>query len=277
MVTFLFFWLFFCLFFGLFPFPQAASKTPEVTTQSLQQNILKEFQRHNFKKVIRLYTDFKEQQPDQYIPFAVRISSSQALAETGDIEGAIQIITEAIRDLPSEVNATKLHYDLANLLFIEKRYDEAEVLYQKILLMAAPYHEIEMKARERLTLMKGREGRKKDQLSLQLLDIEMALEGGAVPDGAVAFLKEIEMRPKPVAQAERIKKLLEKIQEINTAKSQALLDEARRVFDEEKNYPEVREILEQILREYPDVCDKPSVEALMKVVDARQGKASLAH
>jgi len=241
------------------------------TSKELQRMISQEFQKHNFRKVIALYKDFVTNHPDEYLPLVVLIMYGQSLADVGEIDGSIDVLNTFLNDLPADVNSLKLNYDLANLLFMQRRYEEAKKVYGKILLQFSTYNEILSKTRQRLELMRGREGRKKDVVSLQLLDLETILESGEVPDGAVVFLQEIQLQNQDTPNAERAKELLGKIREIRTKKGRLLLEEARRLFDEEKKYVEVREILEQIMRDYSDVTEKQSVEALMKEVKKRIG------
>src|SRR5579885_1331001 len=94
----------------------------------------KEFQRHNYKKVIQLYRDFEESHPDRYLPLSARILYSQALADTGEMNEAIKSLKDILSELPPQADTLKLQYDLANLLFIQRRFDEAKTLYQKMLL-----------------------------------------------------------------------------------------------------------------------------------------------
>ena len=240
-----------------------------------------EFQRHNYKKVIQLYRDYVEANADQSLPTAgarlavVKVFYTQSLADTGEIDEAIKSLKEVLADLSPEVDTLKLQYDLANLLFLQRRYDEARGAFQKILLQSSQVNELLSKARERLALMKDKESKKKDFVSLQFLDIETNLDAGMVPDGAEAFLQQIAEQAAPGGpQSDQVQRLQERVKEVRAEKAKALLDEARRLYDKEKKYANVREILEQITQYYSDVSEMPSVEALFKQVNSRLGKGT---
>jgi tetratricopeptide (TPR) repeat protein len=252
------------------PFSLSAETAPE---EALVQEVVKEFQRHNYKKVIELYRRFTADQPGRTLPLVVKVLYSQSLADTGEIDGAIDTLKDVLTDLPPEMDSMKLQYDLANLLFLQKRYDEATVAYRKLLLRGSQTSEILAKAKERLAQMRDRDAKKKDFASLEMMDLETALEAGEVPDGADALLQRIIDRNPRSSQAEEAKRLQTRIKETRTRKAQALLDEARRLFDDEKKYAEVREILEQIQRSYADVSEMPSVDALLKAVKTKLGKS----
>lgn len=243
--------------------------------KELQNQVTQEFQRNNFRGVIDLYEKFTQENPDRSIPLVVRVFYSRALAETGGIEKAIESLQAILQEMPREVDIVKLHYDLANLLFMERRYEEAKVVYQKVLLKVRDNEEILGKARQRLALMKDREGKKKDVESLKLIDIETALEASEVPEGSEFILKAILTREPEGPHAVRAKTLLDRIRELRTEKAKALLDEARRLFDRERKFAEVRNILEQLERDYPDVADLESARLLMKEVDRRSPRSSI--
>lgn len=257
-------------FWGLMALGKSSVPSP-TTSRELQKMVQQEFQEHNYKKVIRLYEDFTEAQSDAFLPLTVRVLYSQSLADTGELEDAIQVLREILAEFTPEVDALLLQYNLANLLFMERRYQEARAAYQKALLYSSRYQEIQSKARERLNLMKDSEGRKKDTASLQLIEIETSLEAGEVPDGAEALLKQMADQKNPNFYSEQARRLLAKVKEVRTKKAGSLLDEARRLFDEERKYLEVREILEQLARDYSDVCEIQSVEVLRKEVDRKLG------
>jgi tetratricopeptide (TPR) repeat protein len=251
--------------------PVFAQTAPEKT---LVESVTREFQRHNYKQVIRLYREFAAGQPERYLPVVVKVLYSQALADTGDIDAAIDSLKIVLEDLPPEVDSLKLQYDLANLLFLQKRFEEARVIYRRLVLRAEQTADILSKAKERLASMKDLEGggRKRDFASIEMIDIETALDAGSVPDGAEAFLRDVVERHPESAQAAEARRLQGRVREVRTQRARALLDEARRLFDEEKKYGEVRDVLEQIRRSYADVSEMPSVEALLKAVQAKLGK-----
>ena len=255
-------------------------------TDSLVAEFRKEFQQHNYKKVIQIYKILQEDASQGSLPLDVRVRYGQSLAATGEIDEAISSLNEILLTLPAEVDPVKIEYDLANLLYLQKRHKEAAVAYRKVLWMSSQREESLSKARERLASMKEGEGKKSDLVSLQLLDIETALDSGDIPEGSEALLKDIMERMEKMAKntgikdpdrarsIEKARALLGKMKEIRTEKASALLNEARRLFDEEKKYAVVREILEEIQRDYGDVCEAPSVEALVKAVASKIGKAN---
>lgn len=248
-----------------------AQTAPEKT---LVENVVREFQGHNYKRVIQLYREFAAGQPERYLPVIVKVLYSQALADTGDLDGAIDSLKAVLEDLPAEVDSLKLQYDLANLLFLQKRFEEAGAIYRRIVLRSEQAAEILSKAKARLDSMKDLEagGRKKDIASIEMMDLETALDAGSVPDGAEAFLKRIINRYPKTHQAAEARRLQARLKDMRVQKAQSLLDEARRLFDEEKKYAEVRDLLEEIRHSYADVSEMPSVEALFKAVQAKLGK-----
>lgn len=245
---------------------EEAASAPRTPIKDFQQEVALEFQRNNYKKVIRLYKDFTAKYPDRFVPLVVQVLYSQSLADTGEMDEAIVILKEILMEMPPQIDPVRLHYDLANLLFMQRRYSEATNAYQKILLQASRHDEILTKVRERLTLMREGEGRKKDLISLQLLDIETTLEAKEIPEGAEPLLQNVINQNSGTVQAEQAARLLGRLKEVRTEKARALLDEARRLFDEKK-YTEVREILDQIDRHYADVSEVQSVEVLQKALN----------
>jgi tetratricopeptide (TPR) repeat protein len=242
----------------------------EILTQDLLVSIPSDFDRHDYKKVVRLYRDYVSNHPEKYIPMVVRILYSQSLANLGEVEDSIVSLKNLLSDLPPQFDPMKLQYDLANLLFLQNRLDEARSAYQKVMILGENSRQVQAKSKERLAWIRAKEegGRGKDLISLRLSDIETLLEIGEIPDGADIFLKQViqDQKGPESPSVKKAKKLLTRIQEIRTERAKALLDEARRLYDEEKKFTEVREILNQILASYSDVVELPSVEALMKAV-----------
>jgi tetratricopeptide (TPR) repeat protein len=262
------------LFLSFFAgFPLSAEESPE---NQLRQDVSDAFQGNDYKRVIRLYRQFVASKPDRDIPAGVKILYSQALADTGDLDGAIDAMKNVLADVRPESDPIQLQYDLANLLFLQKRFDEARTAYQKLLLQTGRNAELLSKAKERLALMKDGDAnaKRKDIESLQMIDLETTLDAGEVPDGAEQALARIIRRDPKSQQAAEAKSLQERIRGLRSQKAKALLDEARRLFDEEKKYVEVRDILDQIQSSYADVCETASVEALRKAVDSKAGKTA---
>jgi len=254
-------------------FPLHAEDMPEIR---LKEDVAEAFQGHDYKKVIRLYREFASSQPDRYLPISVKVLYSQALADTGDLDGAIDAMKVALSDADPEMDPIQLQYDLANLLFLQKRFDEARATYRKLLLQAGRNADLLSKAKERLALMKDRDAnaKRKDIESLQMIDLETSLDAGEVPDGAEEALARIIRRDPKSQQALEAKGLQDRIKSLRTQKAKALLDEARRLFDEEKKYAAAKNILDQIQSSYADVSETASVEALRKAIDSKLGKTA---
>lgn len=248
-----------------------AEPPPEKT---LVENVLREFERHNYKQVIQLYREFAAGQPEHYLPVIVKVLYSQALADTGDIDGAIDSLKIVLEDLPAEVDSLKLQYDLANLLFLQKRFEEARLIYRRLLLRSEETTAVLAKAKERLASMKdlGTGARKRDIVSLEMIDLETAIDAGAIPDGADVFLQGVIAQHPQSSQVAEARRLQARLKAARTQKAKALLDEARRLFDQERKYADVRDLLEEIQRSYADVSETTSVEALFKAVQAKLGK-----
>ena len=158
--------IFLFILFILFSGVQAGAEASKVfDAKKIQSEIAGDFQRHNYKKVVQLYKNFVEDSIESP-SLATKTLYSESLANTGEIDEAIQIIQEIIGELPAQVDPVTLKYNLANLLFIQKRYNEAVQVYRKILLQTSQYADIAAKARDRLALMRNKEGKKKDVLSL---------------------------------------------------------------------------------------------------------------
>lgn len=250
--------------------PAVAVDSPE---SNLVQDVASAFQAHDYKKVIALYREFAVSKPERSLPLVVKVLYSQSLADTGEIDDAIEALRGILFELPAEVDPLQLQYDLANLLFLQKRYDEAKTVYSRLLLRGNRSSQILSQAKNRLGMLKEREGsKKKDFDSLEMMDLETAVDAGEVPEGAAALLEKIvEQNPKS-PQAEEAKRLQARVKDLRIRKAQALLDEARRLFDVEKKYVEVTEVLDALERSYGDVSEKPSIEALRKAVASKTGK-----
>ncbi len=244
-------------------------------TRKTTHDIRSEFEKNNFIKVIDIYRNFGRQYPDTFLPTNVRVLYSQSLANVGQLEQSIAVLQTILVEYPSKMNRLRLEYDLANLLFIEKRWDEAQKVFKRILIEASESEDIVSKTKQRLTAMKEKETRNDSLQKLQMIDIESALEVGEVPEGAVEFLKQMQAKqgelpkkksatPKEKKEAEKAGELLIRIQEMRKERGQALLDEARRLFDEGKKYREVIQVIQQLQTEYADVIDHLSVETLQQ-------------
>lgn len=241
--------------------------------QELQKEVQKEFERHDFQKVKNLYQKYVESRSDTDIPLVVQVYYGQSLANSGNVTEAIEVLQKVLARFPPEVRYGKLHYDLGNLLLMEKRSEEARQAFERVIYESSRSKELGSKARERLVQMKDKESKKKDVSNLQLIEIESALESGEAPDEAFLILQKVEEQNSNNPIGEQARSLLVRFKEVRKQKAAALLDEARRLFDIERKFNDVRVLLEQIEREYPDFEEKQSVEALIQLVDQKLGKA----
>jgi len=121
------------------------------------------------------------------------VQEAHQLAEQGKLDEAIRMLGQLVREVPSESLAVKLHYDLANLLFVQGRYREARAVYTRVIQLAEDQQEMTRRSRERIAKMKERESQKKDEVALQLIDIETAVDLGQFPpSGSKEFLRTVE-------------------------------------------------------------------------------------
>src|SRR5262245_45043701 len=100
---------------ALFLLPLQNLRAGESPEQTLKQDVSVAFQGHDYKKVVRLYREFSASKPDRSVPMSVKVLYGQALADTGDLDGAIDAIRDALSDVSPEMDPIQLQYDLANL------------------------------------------------------------------------------------------------------------------------------------------------------------------
>lgn len=205
-------------------------------------------------------------------PREVEIKAVYDLASEGKLDEAIARFQALLREAPKEPSRFRLQYDLANLLFMQGRYREARTAYQRAIEMAEEESALVQRARERIAKMRERETKKKDEIAIQLIDIETATDTGQrPPEGSKEFLVRIAADPVSPHQ-EKAESLLQKIRDAEEVKAMELLNEARRLFDKERNYPAVLEILETIRRDYPENSDDTSVQILLTETERRLGR-----
>lgn len=238
----------------------------KVLMDNFSKSVATEFDKHNHKKIIKLYEDFREQNPNRVLPFRARVMYCQALAEVGDTEGAIKNLRELVADWPVRLDIIKIQYDLANLLFMQGMKDEARDVFEKILLQSDESAQIVQKSKERLFQLKQMESKKKDVTGLQILEIQTSLEIGEISQDNISFLKKVIETEPNTRNSTKAREVLQRANEVRTQRYKALLDEARRLFDEEKKYQESQEIIDNIERDYFDILEAPSVEALKKAI-----------
>ena len=237
-----------------------------VLMENFSKSIATEFDKHNHKKIIKLYEDFRDQNLNRVLPFRPRVMYCQALAEVGDTEGAIKNLKELVADWPVRLDIIKIQYDLANLLFMQGMKDEARDVFEKIILQSDESAQIVQKSKERLFQLKQMESKKKDVTGLQILEIQTSLEIGEISQDSISFLKKVIETEPNTRNSAKAREVLQRANELRTQRYKSLLDEARRLFDEEKKYQEAQEIIDNIERDYADILEAPSVEALKKAI-----------
>lgn len=257
-------------------FRKSGSGKPGVIAE-LKTAIEQDFQVNNFQGVVDKYRSFVDQNPGGHVPLVVKSLYSEALANTGQVNEAIVALREMIGEWPVHLDLVRMQYNLANLLFMEGRQEEARAAYEKMVLMTREHDDYIAKARDRLSKMKDKAGGRKDKAALELFDIEAILQAGDIPVGAEEYLQGLvakgdSPKGKGDENTEKARDLLDKIHDLKDNKARALLNEARRLFDQERKYAEVRGLLETLLREYPDTSERRSVETLMQEVDRRLPK-----
>ena len=147
-------------------------------------------------------------------------------------------------------------------------------MYTRVIQLAEDQQEMTRRSRERIAKMKERESQKKDEVALQLIDIETAVDLGQFPpSGSKEFLRTVEKETASLHR-ERAGRLLEQLLALEDTRVRALLNEARRLYDEEKNYPGVVPLLETIVRDYPDCEEMPSVRILLEETQKRLRRRS---
>lgn len=245
----------------------------------LKSGIETDFKGNNFKGVIERYRSYVKQNPEGHIPLVVQSYYSEALANVGEVDEAIEALRKMLKEFPPHLDPIRIQYHLAHLLFMENKQPEARAAYEKVVLMSKGHHELVAKAQDRLAKMKAKEVGRRDKVALELYDIESLLEAGEVPVGVEEYLNGIiakrnSLRSGRDGNSDKAEELLARVKQIKDDKARALLNEARRLFDEERKYAEVREILEGILREFPTTNERQSVETLLQEVNRRLPKAS---
>ncbi len=200
-------------------------------------------------------------------PLKEEVAAIHQLAGEGKLDEAIRRLTTLLAEV--NVDRIRLQYDLANLLFVQGRYREARGAYQKVLLLAEEENDLVLRSRERIAKMKERETKKKDEFALRLIDIETALDAGQLPpSGAKEFLKSVEQNPTSLYR-EKAEELMRRIHDKENELARVILNEARRLFDQDKNYLQVISLLETVQRDYPDTEEMDSVKILLEETERR--------
>lgn len=269
----------FAIFLLVFFVPMITVAAPQKAAKNglgvgLKSGIETDFKGNNFKGVIERYRSYVKQNPEGHIPLVVQSYYSEALANVGEVDEAIEALRKMLQEFPPHLDPIRIQYQLAHLLFMENKQPEARAAYEKVVLMSKGHQELVVKANDRLAKMKAKEVGRRDKVSLELYDIESLLDAGEVPVGVEEYLNGIIAKASNDDNGDKAQDLLEKIKKVKDDKARALLNEARRLFDEERKYAEVREILEGILREFPTTNERQSVETLLQEVNRRLPKAS---
>ncbi|MBI2083913.1 MAG: tetratricopeptide repeat protein [Deltaproteobacteria bacterium] len=194
----------------------------------------------------------------------VELESSHRLAGEGKIDEAIKKLQDLLKEAPSQSYLIRIQYDLANLLFLQGRYPEARAAYYKVIMLNEDQKQMVARAQERIEKMKEREARKGDQVAIRLIDIETTLDAGQFPPaGTIDFLKEIESQPTHLS-FEKAHLLRARIVDMENKKALEILNEARQLFDQKKDYGKILALLETIVQEFPNTDEMPSVQILME-------------
>jgi tetratricopeptide (TPR) repeat protein len=193
------------------------------------------------------------------------------LADQGELDQAIlKLKGLLIRIKKGDINQLKLNYDLANLLFMQGRYREAEKTYQKVVELSEEDQDLVKRAQARVEKMKEREAKKRDKIAIRIIDIETVMEeGDAPPEGAREFLAGIGAE---TIHFERAQILITKIQEGRKKQVRERLDRARELFDKKRKYKKVLDILESIQRDYSETVEMPSILILKDETEKRLGR-----
>ena len=234
-----------CLFFivaGLLKIPLVWAETPQTPLQEFSERLRKE------------------------------VDGAHDLASHGKMDEAIGKLRDLLKNAPPELDPIRIQYELANLLFLQGRYREARAAYHLVLVEAEDKGEMISRTRERIAKMKEREVKKKDEMALQLIDIETALDTGQIPpEGSKQLLKKIVKDSNSEHQAQA-QQLLQRMSEMEDVKARELLNEARRLFDKEKNYVEVLNLLDTVQHQFPDSEEMLSVKILIEETERKLGR-----
>ena len=65
-------------------------------SRETQKQVVQEFQRHNYKKVIQIYKDLIAEDLHRPLPLVIRVLYSQSLADTGELDEAIEALQEIL-------------------------------------------------------------------------------------------------------------------------------------------------------------------------------------
>lgn len=196
------------------------------------------------------------------------ISEAHALADHGKIDQAIEKLKELLIEIQKEkINPLRLKYDLANLLFLQGRYQEAEVVYREVVKMAEEENELLQRSQARVHRMQERETKKTDQMAIKLIEIETALNQEERPAaGSREYLQKV---PLESLHYERAGSLLSRLQLLENKMAGQMLNEARQIFDSRKDYPKVIEILKSIEQEFPGTDEMSSVRILRQETEKK--------
>lgn len=186
------------------------------------------------------------------------------LADEGKMNEAIDKLKDVLKTVKEGegLDPVRLQYDLANLLFLEKRYEEARRAYEEVIRLSERNEEVRQRSLKRIEKMQERDSKKGDKIVIRLIDIETLLDTGQrCPEGTKKFLSEIEEGSDHYARAQQ---LLSRLMEDEDRRARERLDHARHLFDETRDYREVLRVLESIEEEFPTASEMPSVMILKK-------------
>ncbi len=198
-----------------------------------------------------------------------RVAELKDLASRGKMDEAIQGMLELLNEFPNGSESIQIRYDLANLLFLQGRYRDARLQYQKVMIQSDLHRQLAERAGKRIAKIDERDSKSKDLTGLKLIEIEAALDAGQMPpEGSRELMKKI--REDAVSpHQEWAGRLLHREVELQNGRARVLLNEARQLFDSRRDYPRVQGLLEEIQRDFPDTEEMPSITILLEETKRR--------
>ncbi|MBI1908767.1 MAG: tetratricopeptide repeat protein [Deltaproteobacteria bacterium] len=240
---------------------EISTPPPEEAIQKIREG----YQKHDYRKVSRYCKDL----PSGRIPFYIQMICAESHAAAGETEAAIRLLQSLLREDPPGLDRLKAQYDLANLYFMQGRYAESRKVFEQVLETATEREEWVRKARQKIVQLRQKEGKSKDQITLQLLEVEERIEKGIDLYATKGVLKEILSRTerRQPQQNEQAKELLERLKDKESSLVTSELANVHRLYREEKKLAQARELLQKLLLAHPDMEERPHVEALLEEVE----------
>ncbi|MDO8461421.1 MAG: tetratricopeptide repeat protein, partial [Deltaproteobacteria bacterium] len=175
------------------------------------------------------------------------------------------------------LDRVKAQYDLANLLYMQGHYQESKKMFEQVLSASLERDEWIKKARQKITQIRQKRGRSKEQIALRLIEAEERVEEGSDLYATKTVLLEILARTegKQAEQADKAKDLLERLWDKERSLVTRELSNIQ-LLREEKKLAEARELLQKILVDYPDMEERGHVESLLQELEQEEEVARIA-